>query len=350
MPKRKSKAKVTSKASTSRRKRVLEGPTKVTKYDINIDLDLKKHQKGISKAVEEINGVLLKAPKKLLKVSPVEFDIDQSQTPFCVGCSIARVILYTIVKYCSFYLAPDDITMLYAFYIYCITSNIDGIRQTEISYSWLELFINQLNQNSIILINDTISLGYYVSTYNNALFQQGLDPSPNKSYTKEELSQHGINIDRLFEILNNCAQNIANKKIRLQLKRIKGGSNIIQYFKTHPTTQNAILSFCVGNLQILENPPRDGDVTNAFSVSNAGHAMYLYKINNSNPNNVELIIKNSHYFNSNGPPTTTNSGKKANTLKISLNTINPASIRNLTFVEEVKIGGGTKTRKQNKLK
>ncbi len=317
------------KGNSKRKNNVLKGDIKINPADIFTDFGSlpNKAKKNVSRAVTKINGVFLKSAAK--NMSPVSFNIDQADTPFCVACSNARVILYTIVKYYESELSQDDVEMLYKFYIYCQTNKIDGIEQDAISHSWLELFINQLNQNSIFLIRDVISLGYHVTSYNSSVFKQGQTPDPNQSYTQTELSENGININRLFEILNTCAGNIANKNVRLKLISINGGPKIIRYFTEHPNIQHAVLSFFVGNLQILANPPRDGDITNAFSVSNQGHAMYLYKIDKN-----ELIIKNSHYLDSNGPPMITNSGKKANALKIDLNKIDPNSIRHLIFVQE----------------
>jgi hypothetical protein len=348
------------KTSKERKNNVLKGHIKIKPADIFTDFDSlpNKAKKNVSRAVTEINGVFLKSAAK--NMSPVSFNIDQADTPFCVACSNARVIVYKIIKYYST-LSPDDIEMLYKFYIYCQTKDA---RQISISLSWLELFINQLNQNSIRLMEigeKTISLGYHVTAYNKSVFTQGQDPSSNESYTERELKVLGIDIDRLYEILNTCAEYMASSHIHLKLKSINGGPNIIQYLKDHPNTQHAILSFFVGNKQILENPPRDGDITNAFRVSNEGHAMFLYKIIGNN-----LMIKNSYYFNSNGPPTITNNGETANMLIINLNKIDPNSIRHLILLEEVSSntkGGFTKkiktrkyrkrqiqTKKQNKLK
>ena len=146
-------------------------------------------------------------------------NIDQGDTEFCVGCTIARhfvtFVFDTLKKNNYTNYTIEDIFYLIVLYKYRLlyTKNIDtgaimSIDQTQpISYLPLSIFANELNQNNIRMIDGGILFGYAVPydikfADNSSFAQTGsVLPSHTNSITFEELTKIGINSDSTVRIV-----------------------------------------------------------------------------------------------------------------------------------------------------
>lgn len=317
--------------------------------------------------------------------SPIEIIMNQGDTDFCVGCSLVKVILYAVVKHMpeTFPLNDDDIFMLAKFYTHRYASV--NVPDKEISYDWLGLFANELNKNEFKLtryeyIPDVISMGAVLPRNNSKLPKQGERPRLASMYNKDELFDIGVDIYRLYDILHECAENIKNKNIELELEVVKDPfteEQLRQYDKGNldaiPNYENAMLILETNNVSDwhkLSNPPKDGDIT-FFDLQNPtldnslpeeeGHAVFLYRMENylkkykmHNIKHFEkrLVIANS--YDDVGPLVKSRSGNEVNNLLYyELAKDSLKFIKDIVWIKEIprsQLGGKKRSRKTQKIR
>jgi hypothetical protein len=316
-----------SKSQSQTKKNALTGQIKITMDDLNLGLNpLKtiKEKREAKKMEAEINNVFVSANMKR-GATVASINIDQGDTDFCVGCTIARhfvtFVFDTLKKNNYTNYTTKDIFDLIALYKYRLlhTTNVDTgaimpiDKTNSISYLPLSIYANELNQNNIKMIDDGISFGYavhYDITFadNSSFAQTGsVLPSHTYSITYEELNKIGIfygSTKRIVNFLNLCSTYIANdnKQVNIYFKTKKDltMNDLITY------GQNSIISLgaldnshhdTMNNWYKLTHTPRGGDVTfrqnNNIGDHNEFHSIYGYNVISEDGKDV-LILKNSY--------------------------------------------------------
>ena len=345
----------------------------------------------------KINKVMVSSMKRGVTVGSI--NIDQGDTEFCVGCTIARhfvtFVFDTLKKNNYTNYTIEDIFYLIVLYKYRLlyTKNIDtgaimSIDQTQpISYLPLSIFANELNQNNIRMIDGGILFGYAVPydikfADNSSFAQTGsVLPSHTNSITFEELTKIGINSDstvRIVQLLDLCSSFIKNtgQQVNIYFKTKKDKTLTMNDLITHG--QNSIISLGAldnslddtpNNWYTLTHTPRGGDVTftkeKNIGTSMGYHSIYGYNVITKDGKYV-LILKNS--YQDQGTPMMSISGVPITGVLYELNTESFSFIYDLVKLILVprsnylnQFGGGKtktrkhrksrrKTRKQNKLK
>jgi len=238
----------TPKTIKSHRKSgVFKQPTYINVTDVtdaNVTNKIIPKKTEAKKLQSVINEVTMSAKMMKRGATVGSINIDQGDTEFCVGCTIARhfvTFVFDTLKNNNYtdYTTKDilDLITLYKYRL-LYTTNVDTgaimpiDKTNSISYLPLSIFANELNQNSITMIYDGISFGYAVP-YDTILadhpsFKQtgSVLPSHTNSITFEELTKIGIDYDsteRIVNFLNLCGTYIAgdNKKVDIYLKQKK---------------------------------------------------------------------------------------------------------------------------------
>jgi len=371
-----------------------------------------KKQEGKQKLKEVLSNlkrkldapsIMISLPKqsKGASFSPITIDINQGNTQFCVGCTISRhfiTILTEILKFKGHTLTLDIGMKLFKFYMFRCThlrnKDNDILEEREetdvVPYTYLSLFMNEINQGSFELILDRVYRHYIISTghatpivdkaMSHEILNQNNDEHPlSDTFSVDELSPFIENItendiQEIYRILMSCHQilNVNNKKLIIHTI-IQGTDNgevsaniMLDYLKRNGensiiSLESAELTNKIDNWDVLEHPPRNADITfteerNDETLLQSGHSVIVYNVVDS-----IIYIKNS--YPDNGQIIKSRSGENMSILKYQLNLDSVTFIKDCVKIEiedVVKAKGFSKkqkktktkrkTRKQNKLK
>ena len=389
----------TPRRKSERKSDVFKQPTSITVTDVtennaNLTTNIIPTKIKANKLEAAINEVKMSANMGMKRgVTVASINVDQGDTQFCVGCTIARhfvTFIFDTLKennyknYTTEDITTKDIFYLIKLYKYRLlyTKNIDTgaiipIDQTQpISYLPLSIFANELNQNSIRIIPDIgISFGYavpYDTTFaDNSFFLQSgsVLPSHTNSITFEELNNIGIfygSTLRIVKLLDLCSTFIAKKgqQVNIYFKTKKDRNLTMNDLITHG--QNSIISLGAldnshddtsNNWYTLTHTPLGGDVTftkeKNKGTSMGYHSIYGYNVIKKDGKDV-LILKNS--YQDQGTPMMSISGVPITGVLYELNTESLSFIYDLVklilvprsdYWKKFK-GGKTKTRKHRK--
>lgn len=350
----------------------------------------------------KINKVMVSSMKRGVTVGSI--NIDQGDTEFCVGCTIARHFVTFVFdtlkenRYTDYTI--KDIFCLIKLYKYRLlytknkdTGAIMPIDKTNsISYLPLSIFANELNQRSIQMIDSGISFGYAVHydtkfADNSSFAQTGsVLPSHTNEITFDELQSIGIDSEstvRIVKLLNLCSDFIASNGLQVDIIFKTKNENTLTINDLITHGQNSIISLGAldnsdhdtkNNWYTLTYTPRGGDVT-FTNEKNIGdhyefHSIYGYNIMKDAAGKDWYILKNS--YQDQGTPMMSISGVPITGVLYELNTDSFRFIYDLVKLILVtrsaywrRFGGGKtktktktrkyrnlprKTRKQNKLK
>ena len=292
----------------------------------------KKIQEFRSKKMEAIvNDVIIKVSKPLNRTSTISrVTSNQTITDFCVGCTISRHFITSVLNILKIALGENyneivdiqfifDLFLLYKYRLFHTTDVDTGTTipiksDISISYLTLSLFANELNQNSITIINETINFGYAVPydirLADHPLFKQtGAHVPLNSNLVSfEQLNAINIlneSIHKIVQLLNICSKYMATNDIMLQLEWKTQIEKTLtkEYLIEHG--QNSIISLGsreykndnnlnkLNNWNVLGHPPRDGFVTFSDNDNNGTqdgfHSIFVYNVEED-----VLILQNSY--------------------------------------------------------
>lgn len=381
---------ITKKIKESKMK---EGKTQLKKALENLKIKL---------YAQPITFSSLKQPSYVDSFTPISHDVNQGFTNFCVGCTISRhfvTILTEILKLAKVTLNLDIGMKLFQFYMFrCIylrdKDNGEFLKREEtdvVPYAYLSLFMNEVNLGhfELIKLNEhySISTGHATPIVDIAMLHETLmqnndvEHPVSDTFSIAELSPfiEGItenDIQEIFTILTTCFQILSSKKKNLVIRVVIQGTDMggvppeymLDYLLQNGqnsiiTLSSAELDTFTDNWDILENPPRDADVTfkkerNDINVEQSEHSVIGYDVDSD-----ILYIKNS--YKNNGPIMKSRSGANMSILKYNLNLDSVQFIKDcikIEIVDDIAKAKGTrrkhkkirrkqrKSRKQNKLK
>jgi hypothetical protein len=371
---------VTQKVKDAKNKKNQDGKKELKKALKNLTIKLNA-QPIIFSSLKQPNDVF----------TPKSIDINQGVTDFCVGCTISRhfiTILTEILKLEGHTLTENIGMKLIKFYMFRCThlrnKENDIFEERDetdvVPYTYLSLFMNEINQGSFELIFDRVYRHYIISTghatpiVDKAISHEILNQNNDiehplsDTFSVDELSPFieditENDIQEIYRILISCHQilNVKNKKLIIH-SIIQGTdkgevlpSIMLDYLKRNG--KNSIISLesaelnipsNMDNWDVLEHPPRNADITftkerNDETLPQFGHSVMVYNVDFH-----FLYIKNS--YPNNGPLI-----ENVRTLKYQLNPDSVTFIKDcvkIEIVDDVKKAKGItkKTRKHNKLK